>query len=454
MAEITIDYPNFRFNDFIKVLKDKVRKLDWAIIEDSEEILDRKFSFAATKHGDLVVFTGIHDIGEGYNRIKIFIMVDLKAIKATMTALDVGTKVLTALGIIATGTIGFAIAAGKFTFSKILNFKKKKDLESFWKNVIKEILEKDLEYKGLLIEDYEIGLPQISDEERLYWNNVYKSYLDLLEMKLRRKLVSMALWDARNKKADSKRKEPNVMVYRDRLFRDGIVDIVGYAKLKDAIQMVFVFTNRKTTATPFTLEEITSILRGADGYAHFKFANERKPIQTTCIFISATTPPFSQDIYNFIETNYYVVGDLDSKVPLIFLIPPLEKKVEERKRVSEKMPFGEMLEGIIQKGLEIFSGIAKESIWHNIYRPSKYSMLISKINKIPFSNFLKIPVMEDDTLKYSYEGPITIEKYQQIVDRFLFEWENLLTPHTAAKYLNLQKFYEARSFVEAQLNYG
>ncbi|MGQ4832868.1 MAG: hypothetical protein ACP6IS_03080 [Candidatus Asgardarchaeia archaeon] len=443
MAEITINFPNFRLIDFMNVLKEKIRKIDWGLIEDAEEIQEKKFTIAATKHGDVVVISAFHEVGEGFNRIKVFIMVDLKAIKATLTAIDVGTKVLTALGILATGTLGLAVATGKFAFSKILNYKKKKELEGFWKNVVQEVLEKDLEYKGLIIEDFEIGLPEVSYEDRMYWTQTYKTYIDLLEIKLRRKLVSMVMWeDTKKEKGDLSER---AMVWRDKLFRDGVVDIFGFAMLKDAIQTVFVFTNRKSTATPLSVNEIISMTRGADRYTNYKFGGKRKVLQTICIFVSATDPPFTADVYDFLTKNYYVLGDLDSKMPLIFIVPPLEK-VEPETQVGGTI--GSIISGFIKKGMEIVKGVGKENVWNNIYVPPAVSTWMSQFSKIPFSNFLKIPFLEDNVLKYNYDGPITPEKYMEIVDRFLHEWREILTPEYAKNYLNLQKFYEAKRFAE------
>lgn len=445
MAEITVDFPNFRLSDLAEVLKEKIRKVGWSIIEDAEDIQKNRFTLAATKYGDVAVISAIHEVGEGFNRIKIFIMVDLKAIKATLTAIDVGTKVLTALGILATGTLGLAVASGKFAFSKILNYKKKKELENFWKKTIQEVLEKDLEYKGLIIEDFEIGMPQISYEDRMYWTQTYKMYIDLLEIKLRRKLMSMVMWEETKK--NKEKLTEKAMVWRDKLFRDGVVDIFGYSILKNAIQTVFVFTNRKNNAMPFTANEIVSMIRGADAYTNYKFGNERKILQTTCIFVSATNPPFTNDVYDFLVKNYYVLGDLDSKMPLVFIIPPLERvspEAEQKGGLLENI-FGE----VIKRGLEIVKGGKKEKIWNNVYVPSTLSTWLSQFSKMPFSNFLKIPFLEDNVLKYNYEGTITPEKYLEIVNRFLHEWGEILLPDSARSYLDLQKFYEAKRFAEA-----
>jgi len=227
MAELTIDYPNFKLSDFIKALKDRARDEDWSFIKDAEDVSLNKFTIAATRHGDIVVITGVHEIDVDVNRLKIYIMPDLKAIKATMTALDVSTKVLTAIGVLASGGIGFAVAAGKFAFTKIMDFSKKKRLEGYWKELLQKVINEDLEYKGLIIEDFVIGFPHIADEDRILWHFTYKHYLDLLEMKLRRKLRNQFILDSKLSSPEEKKKRPksdkeeivDVIVQRDKTFR-------------------------------------------------------------------------------------------------------------------------------------------------------------------------------------------------------------------------------------------
>ena len=444
MAELTIDYPNFKLSDFINALKDRARDEDWSFIKDAEDISLNKFTIAATRHGDIVVITGVHEIDVDINRLKIYIMPDLKAIKATMTALDVSTKVLTAIGVLASGGIGFAVAAGKFAFTKIMDFSKKKRLEGYWKELLQKVINEDLEYKGLIIEDFIIGFPHIADEDRILWHFTYKHYLDLLEMKLRRKLRNQFILDSKLSSPEEKKKKTksnkeeivDVIVQRDKTFRDGIVDIYVAGLFNNITQVIFVITNRKPNATPFTSSEITSILNGADAFAHHKFAYRNKPIQTICIFISATDPPFENDLVYFFDDNYYVLGNTINKVPLVFIVPPIERKT--------KAPAAGFL-GIISKSIDFVKGIRAENrIWHNVYTPKGINALLSQIS---LPKIIKLPLPQDDVLKHKYGEAVTPQQYIDWVEAFLFDWEDTLSPFNAKDYLKPEYFYQNKQQV-------
>ena len=438
MTELTIDHPNFKLSDFVNALKDRARDEDWSFIKDAEDISLNKFTIASTRYGDIVVITGVHEIDVDINRLKIYIMPDLKAIKATMTALDVSTKVLTALGVIASGGIGFAVAAGKFAFTKIMDFQKKRRLEGYWKELLQKVINKDLEYKGLIIEDFVIGLPSIPDDDRILWHFTYKHYLDLLEMKLRRKLRNQFILDSRlsdtkekKKLKHDKEKAEEVIVRRDKTFRDGIVDIYAAGLFNNITQVIFVVTNRKSDATPFTSSEITSILNGADAFAHHKFAYRNKPIQTICIFVSATEPPFENDLVYFFEDNYYVLGNTTNKVPLVFVVPPVEKKI--------KSPAAGVF-GLLSKSIDFVKGLQKEKqIWHNVYTPKGINALLSQI---PLPKINKLPLPQDDVLKHKYGEAVGPQQYIDWVEAFLFDWEDTLSPFNAKDYLKPEYFYQ------------
>ena len=442
MAELTVDYPNFKLSDFINAMKDRARDDGWSFIKEAEDVSLNKFTLAATRYGDIVVITGVHEIDVDVNRLKIYIMPDLKAIKATMTALDVSTKVLTALGVIASGGIGVAVAAGKFAFTKIMDFSKKRRLEGYWKELLQKVINEDLEYRGLLIEDFVIGLPHIADDDRILWHFTYKHYLDLLEMKIRRKLRNQFILDSRlSKQKTMKRKSKSeeeevfdVFVQRDKAFKDVIIDIYAAGLFNNITQVIFVVTNRKPDATPFTSSEITSILNGVDAFAHHKFAYRNLPIQTICVFVSATDPPFESDLISFVEDNYYLLGNSTNKVPLMFTVPPIER--------PQPQTTTQGFLGVITKSINFVKGIQSENkIWHNVYIPKGINAIISQIT---LPKIIKLPLPQDNVLKHNYGEAVTPQQYLDWVNEFLFDWEDTLSPFNAKDYLKPEYFYRSK----------
>lgn len=442
MAEITVENPNFKLKDFVKVLKKRIHNEDWAIIPDAEDIDDRTFAIGITKSGNVVVISGIHEVSPEYNRLKIYIMVDLKGVKVTMTAIDVSTKVLTAVGVLATGGLGIAVAAGKFAFSKLLNFQKRRHLEGMWKKIIKDVIEEDLRYEGKVIEDFYLGLPPVDDDDRLLWNPTYKTYLDLVEMKLRRRLYSY-----RNLGYNE------FAVFRDKGFRDGVVDIVGHAlkvnkkKIQEAV-VAFVLTNRKENMQPFTVSEIAQIVNKMDSFAHQKYGADGGIIRTFCIFVSATEPEFDTQLFQFLKQNYHVLGSTSNKIPLIFVVPPLEEyeEIEEEKEGAISGFFGK----IISTSKKIISEVTrgkKEEIWHNLYVPDS-GTLFSIFSKIPFAGMLPV-AGKDEVMKHKLEK-MKPEQYRELLDQFLFEWDEILMPQNARSYLDLSHFMQARTQMDSE----
>ena len=448
MAEITIENPNFKLKDFIKVLRKRIHKEDWAIVPDAEDIDDRKFTIAIMKAGDIVIISGVHEISPDFNRIKIFILVDLKGIKVATTVIDVSTKVLTAVGVLATGSMGIALAAGKFAFSKLLNYQKKKRLEGTWKKIIENVIEDDLEYEGKVIEDFYLGLPPVDDEDRVLWNDTYKTYLDIVEVKIRRKLHSSFQLGYNE-----------FRVFRDKLFRDGTVDIMGYAlkvekkkKIKEAL-VVFVMTNRKMDMQPFTVSEVAQMVNRMDAFAQEKFGKDGGVVRTFCVFVSATEPAYDYKMDDFLIHNYHVFGAQDNKIPLIFVIPPVKTSARKPEpETQEKGIFGKVL----SIGKEILSStaakITEKELWHNIYIPESSGMLASILNMVPFSHIVSMPIAgKDEILKHKLKK-MSPKEYRQLIDQFLFEWSEILIPENAKMYLDLQKFIYAKNKLDTELS--
>ncbi len=152
-----------------------------------------------------------------------------------------------------------------------------------------------------------------------------------------------------------------VKVFRDRSFRDGMVDI--FSILGDNTSqhgIISLVTNRKPSSRPFRADEITHISKQAMNYVTVNNIND--PI-VICIFASATNPPFEPKVWNVLSQTPFMPG-IDNPYPLLILLPP-----NHRRWNNVVPPSGtNRIENIFKSSLQLL-GILKPEI----NDPSLYS---------------------------------------------------------------------------------
>ncbi len=370
LSEIVIEDVPFKLDAFVECLIERLRKDGRTIPDGSLSTDENQFVLVIRSSISTLLVNGILETQKGVRRLTLYICPDLETVKAVSKLLSLSTKALELSGALVTGPTGILVLAGKFGLDKLMERRKKERELRRFRQMVTEICETDLQLETHLIEPFEMGLPRTTEKSWINLEYTYRVLLDTVELRMRHELSRFF-------------KIP-VKIFRDRSFKDGMMDI--FSILGDNTSqrgIISLVTNRKPSSRPFRADEITHISKQAMNYVTVN--NIDDPI-VICIFCSATNPPFEPKVWKVLSQTPFMPG-IDNPYPLLFLLPPNHRR------------------------------------WNNVVPPSRTNRIENIFkSSLQLLGILK-PEINDQSL-YSTSSEIYLKNYQTLIGF----WARILSP--------------------------
>ncbi|MFQ5818821.1 MAG: hypothetical protein ACE5I5_02435 [Candidatus Heimdallarchaeota archaeon] len=331
LGEVKIDNVNFTLEAFIDCLIERLRMDGRAIPDEGLKVEGNQFMMVIRSPISTLLVNGILETHRGVHRLRLYISPDLETVKAVSKLINIGTKALELSGVIAAGSAGMLILAGKLGVEKIMERRKKEREIRRIRQIVSAICETDLMLEEHLIEPYELGLPVVTEKSWVHWETTYRALVDTYELRMEKELPRFF--------------GVPVKLFRDRPFKDGTVDIFASLHEKDVLKgIVFLVTNRKPSMRSFRADEIMRIVRQA---MHYESVRDTKDSLVICIFISASKPAYDPQAWKFLLEAPFVPR-VESPFPLIIMLPP-ERGIWHNVMVpSRDKTFGSALKEMLQ----------------------------------------------------------------------------------------------------------